>query len=92
MLSLDAVLHQSTTVRLFHTLLGFKAIAWEQLQCACSVVNLSLLLIPHWKDTPIALCISLLKSPYQSVHLLCAQYRNSFVHLFKIDGTRILVT
>lgn len=64
MLSLGALLHQSTKVRLFHTLLDIKAVEWEQLRCVRSADNVSLLLNPHWKGTPLAACIPLLKSPY----------------------------
>lgn len=64
MLSLDALLHQSTKVRLFHTLLDFKAVIWEQLRCARSVGSVSPLLIPHWKGSPMAVYIPLLKSPH----------------------------
>ena len=58
MFILGAPLHQSTKVRLFHTLLDFKASVREQPGCALSVCSVSLLLIPHWKGTSVTGCIS----------------------------------
>lgn len=63
MLSLDALPQQSTKVRLFHTLLDFKAIVRGQLRCARSACSVSLLWILPGTAHPWQ-SASPLKSPY----------------------------